>query len=70
LISIFFCGFCFSAVFGRVIVSTFREVGGDLVPVDARRQLERALERAVGAPGKVIILVLLLALFTLEDERF
>src|SRR6516165_10274738 len=51
---------------------SLREIGGDLVAVDARGQLECPLERAVRTLGEMIVLVLLflfLALFASEDEH-
>jgi hypothetical protein len=49
LTSIFVCGFCASALFGRVIVSTPFEKSG--ATIDARRQVERALKQAAGTLG-------------------
>jgi hypothetical protein len=43
----------------------FREIGGDLVTIDASRQLECPLERAIGALREMVVLVPLFLLLAL-----
>src|SRR6516164_1295204 len=71
LTSIFFCCFCAPGVFGRVIVSTsFEKSAATFVAINACPQLERALERGIGALRKAVVLVLLLlTLLAFEDEH-